>query len=65
MQELFILRNSKFLRIVDYVIYITSHDQAEHLIKMAKEHNVVLIPFGGYFFIKFRGTNVTESLLCN
>lgn len=58
LQELYLLRNSKLARTVDYVIYITSHEQAEHLIKMAKTHNVVLIPFGG-------GTNVTESLMCN
>ncbi len=41
---------------VDYVIYITSHEQAEALIQSAKDHNVVLIPFGG-------GTNVTQSLM--
>lgn len=39
------------------MVYITSHEQAEHLIEVAKKHNVVLIPFGG-------GTNVTESLMC-
>jgi alkyldihydroxyacetonephosphate synthase len=42
--------------VVDYVIYITSHEQAEALIQSAKDHNVVLIPFGG-------GTNVTQSLM--
>lgn len=47
LQELFMLRNSKLPRTVDYVVYITSHEQAEFLIKMAKEHGVVLIPFGG------------------
>lgn len=57
LQELFLLRNSKFPRTVDYVIYITTHGQAEQLIEAAKKHNVVLIPFGG-------GTNVTESLMC-
>lgn len=45
-------------RCVDYVIYITSHEQAEYLIAAATRHTVVLIPFGG-------GTNVTESLMCN
>lgn len=52
------LRNSKLPRTVDYVVYIVSHEQAEHLIKMAEVHKVVLIPFGG-------GTNVTESLMLN
>ncbi len=42
------LRNSKLPRTVDYVVYIVSHEQAEHLIKMAETHKVVLIPFGGY-----------------
>ena len=50
------MRTSKLPRTADYVIYITSHEQAEHIIEVAKRHNVVLIPFGG-------GTNVTESLL--
>ena len=50
------LRNSKLPRTVDYVVYITTHEQAENLIALAKKYNVVLIPFGG-------GTNVTESLL--
>jgi len=58
LQELFLLRTSKMPRCVDYVIYITSHEQAEYLIAAATRHSVVLIPFGG-------GTNVTESLMCN
>lgn len=57
LKELFLLRFGKLPRTVDYVVYITSHEQAEHLIEAAKKHNVVLIPFGG-------GTNVTESLMC-
>ena len=40
---------------VDAVVYIASHEQAELLVKMAVEHNVVLQPFGG-------GSNVSESL---
>lgn len=51
LQELFMLRNSKLPRTADYVVYILNHDQAEHLIKMAEKHNVVLIPFGGQFYI--------------
>jgi alkyldihydroxyacetonephosphate synthase len=57
LQELFLLRNSKLPRTADYVVYITTHEQAEQLIEAAKKHSVVLIPFGG-------GTNVTESLMC-
>ena len=48
LQELFMLRFSKLPRTVDYVVYITTHEQAELLIAAAKEHNVVLIPMGGY-----------------
>ena len=44
------LRFSKLPRTVDYVVYITTHEQAELLIAAAKEHNVVLIPMGGYIF---------------
>lgn len=55
-QQLYQLRKSKLDRCVDYVIYITSHEQAQFLIKTAKHYNVVLIPFGG-------GTNVTQSLM--
>ena len=55
-QELYLLRTTKLERTIDYVVYITSHEQAEFLIVAAKKHNVVLIPFGG-------GTNVTQSLM--
>jgi alkyldihydroxyacetonephosphate synthase len=48
LKELFTLRYGKFERTVDYVAYITTHEQAELLIAAAKEHNVVLIPMGGY-----------------
>lgn len=36
MQELYYLRHSKLPRTVDYVVYITSHEQAEYLIAKAK-----------------------------
>ena len=45
-------------RSVDVVVFVADHSQAEFLINKAKEHNVVLIPYGG-------GTNVTEALLCD
>lgn len=43
---------------VDAVVYISSHEQAEVVIAAAKEFGVFLQPFGG-------GTNVTESLYLN
>ena len=58
LQELFLLRTARLPRSVDYVVYITTHDQAELLIEAAKMHKVVLVPFGG-------GTNVTEALMCD
>jgi len=58
MQEVFALRHGELDRVVDCVIYINSHEQAETLVKSATKFNVVLIPFGG-------GTNVTQALLCN
>ncbi|KAL4465819.1 hypothetical protein ABPG74_004056 [Tetrahymena malaccensis] len=56
LQEIFALRHGKLDRYIDLVVYISSHEQAETLVKAANEHNVVLIPYGG-------GTNVTQALL--
>lgn len=42
-------------RYVDYVVYVTSHEQCVELVELACKYNVVLIPFGG-------GSNVTNSL---
>lgn len=58
MQEVYALRHGQLDRVVDCVVYINSHEQAETLVKAAAAHNVVLIPYGG-------GTNVTQALLCN
>ena len=58
MQEIYALRYGQFDRVVDCVVYINSHEQAETVVKAAVKHNVVLIPYGG-------GTNVTQALLCN
>lgn len=38
------------------VVYPDGHKQVEALVKLAVEHNVVLIPYGG-------GTNVTQALM--
>ncbi|CAD8172283.1 unnamed protein product [Paramecium octaurelia] len=57
MQEIYELRHGKLARIVDCVIYISSHAQAEALVKLAQEHNVMLCVYGG-------GTNVTWALQC-
>lgn len=57
LQEIYVLRNGKFPRIVDTVIYVSSHEQVEQLVPLASRHNIVLIPYGG-------GTNVTQALMC-
>ena len=56
LQELFALRHGKLEKVIDAVIFINSHAQAEFLVKAALKHNVVLIPYGG-------GTNVTQALM--
>lgn len=56
LEDIYRIRYNKLFRYVDYVIYVTSHEQCEFLVKEAVKHNVVLIPFGG-------GSNVTNA--CN
>ena len=56
LQELFMIRHGKLEKVIDAVIFISSHAQAEFLVKAALRHNVVLIPYGG-------GTNVTQALM--
>lgn len=53
---MFILRQGKFLRTVDVVVYPGNSEQVEKLVELANKHDVVLVPFGG-------GTNVTQSLM--
>jgi len=56
LQEMFKLKYGKFDRYCDVVVYPNSTEQVLSLIKLANEHNVVLIPYGG-------GTNVTQDLM--
>lgn len=58
MQEIYALRHGQLDRVVDAVVYVANHEQAEVLVQAAVRHNVVLIPYGG-------GTNVTQALLCD
>ncbi|KRX00983.1 FAD-linked oxidase-like, C-terminal [Pseudocohnilembus persalinus] len=55
MEDIYIVRNGKFERTVDVVVYIENEQQAEILVKAAVEHDVCLIVYGG-------GTNVTNAL---
>jgi alkyldihydroxyacetonephosphate synthase len=56
-EEMYAIKHKRLGRIPDLVIYPTSEEQVAKLIAASKEHNVVLIPFGG-------GTNVTDALRC-
>ena len=55
-QEITALRYGKFERFVDCVVYPNSTEQCESIVKLANEHNVMLVVYGG-------GTNVTQSLM--
>lgn len=42
MQEIYAIRHGKIEKVVDCVIFIDSHSQAEVLVQLAQKHNVVL-----------------------
>ncbi len=53
--EIWAIRYRTLSRVPDLVLYPTSHEQVVALVRTAKKHGAVLMPFGG-------GTNVTEAL---
>lgn len=55
LREVFNLKFHKFDKYVDVVIYPGSIEHVKDIVKLADEHNVILIPYGG-------GTNVTQAL---
>ena len=55
--EIFLLRHGMLQRIPDIVIWPSCHSDVEKIVRLAVEHNVCVIPFGG-------GTNVTHALEC-
>lgn len=57
MHEAFTLTRGTFLRIPDIVIWPQGTDDVSHVVKLAVQHNVVIIPFGG-------GTSVSGGLEC-
>jgi alkyldihydroxyacetonephosphate synthase len=57
LHEVFVLREGKFARMPDVVVWPASHSEVEKVIEFACTHNVVIIPFGG-------GTSVTGALEC-
>lgn len=51
------LREGIETRIPDIVVWPTSHEEVVQLVRLANEHNVAVIPFGG-------GTSVSGSISC-
>jgi len=56
LQEIYLLRNGKFKRFVDCVIYPDNTKHVEKIVALANKYNVVVVPYGG-------GTNVTQALM--
>ncbi|ENN71142.1 hypothetical protein HUJ04_007585 [Dendroctonus ponderosae] len=57
LHDIFILRNGRFTRIPDLVLWPESHEDVLHIVRLADEFNVVIIPFGG-------GTAVSGAVEC-
>ncbi|KAH3703096.1 alkyldihydroxyacetonephosphate synthase, peroxisomal-like [Dreissena polymorpha] len=55
--EIFTLREGRFKRIPDLVIWPINHNEVVKVVELACKHNVCLIPFGG-------GTSVSGALEC-
>uniref|UniRef100_A0A8C4X835 Alkylglycerone-phosphate synthase n=1 Tax=Erpetoichthys calabaricus TaxID=27687 RepID=A0A8C4X835_ERPCA len=57
LHEIFALREGKFERVPDMVVWPNSHSEVEKIVNLACKHNVCVIPFGG-------GTSVSSALEC-
>lgn len=57
MKEIFILREGRFPRIPDIVLWPKCHDDVVGIVELATKHGVVIIPFGG-------GTSVSGAVEC-
>uniref|UniRef100_A0A8D8LM41 Alkylglycerone-phosphate synthase n=2 Tax=Cacopsylla melanoneura TaxID=428564 RepID=A0A8D8LM41_9HEMI len=55
--EVYRLRHSSFNRIPDVVVWPECTEDVEKIVKLAHEHNLVIIPFGG-------GTSVSGAVEC-
>ena len=56
-QEIFALRFGRLPRIPDAVVYPSTQQHVQAIVRAASQHDVCLIPYGG-------GTTVSQSLLC-
>ncbi|XP_045448843.1 alkyldihydroxyacetonephosphate synthase [Melitaea cinxia] len=57
LHDVYYLRNNSFPRIPDAVIWPTSHEEVEEIVRCASKHKFVIIPFGG-------GTSVSGAVTC-
>ncbi|RWS24281.1 alkyldihydroxyacetonephosphate synthase-like protein [Leptotrombidium deliense] len=57
LQEIFALREGRFERIPDIVVWPTCHEDVVKIVELASQNNVVVIPFGG-------GTSVSGAVTC-
>uniref|UniRef100_A0A4W3IKB2 Alkylglycerone-phosphate synthase n=1 Tax=Callorhinchus milii TaxID=7868 RepID=A0A4W3IKB2_CALMI len=57
LHEIFSLREGKFERIPDVVVWPNCHSDVLKIVELATKHNVCIIPFGG-------GTSVSNALEC-
>ena len=56
-QEVYTLRFGMFARVPDVVVYPSTVEHVQSIMRLASEHSVCVIPYGG-------GTSVTQSLVC-
>ncbi|KAM8856836.1 alkyldihydroxyacetonephosphate synthase, peroxisomal [Synchiropus picturatus] len=57
LHEIFALREGKFGRVPDMVLWPNCHDDVVKIVELACKHNVCIIPYGG-------GTSVSSALEC-
>uniref|UniRef100_A0A7N6FDU8 Alkylglycerone-phosphate synthase n=1 Tax=Anabas testudineus TaxID=64144 RepID=A0A7N6FDU8_ANATE len=57
LHEIFALREGKFGRVPDMVVWPSCHNDVVKIVELACKHNVCLIPYGG-------GTSVSSALEC-
>lgn len=50
-EEIYNLRHGSFARVPDVVVWPENHAHCETIVAAAIKHNVVIIPFGGRFFV--------------
>lgn len=57
LNDIYSLWHNKFRRIPDVVVWPRCHDEVVQLVKLAHQHNVMLLPYGG-------GTSVSGAITC-